>query len=162
MSGHFVAFLRGISNVPMQPFRNALLGIGLIDVTSFGGTGNLVFSGGGADCSALEQRIGDAVGTEAFVRSRDELQAVVSNDPFAGRAGAGVFFMHCPVDAAQEASLLADGFEHEPPVISGAQVYFLDRLLRPGRRSMVDLERELGVRGTMRASHVVARILELM
>jgi len=158
----FVAFLRGISNVPMQPLRDALVDIGLTEVTSFGGTGNLVFSSGDSDRIALERRISEAVGVDTFVRNRNEVEAVVLSDPFAGQAGAAVFFMRGAVDATRASSLIAGGFEHDAPVVSGSQVYFLHPLRRPGRRSIVDLERELGVRGTMRASSVVARVLELM
>jgi len=158
----YVVFLRGISNVPMQPFRQALPDIGLDDVVSFGGTGNLIFSSDETDRARLEQRIEAAVGVDAFVRSRDELQAVVAGDPFLGRAGAAVLFMHAPPDQDRASSLLAGEFQRERPVISDSQVYFMHPLQRPGRRSIIDLERELGVRGTMRASRVVARVLTLM
>lgn len=162
MDSRYVALLRGISNVPMQPFRQVLVDIGLADVASFGGTGNLIFSAGDAERPSIEQRIEAAVGVDAFVRSRDELLAIVSGDPFAERSGAAVFFTHAPVGKNRIASILAGGFELEPPVFSGSHVYFVHPLQRPGHRSVVDLERELGVRGTMRASRVVARVLERM
>jgi len=158
----FVAFLRGISNVPMQPLRDALSDIGLTEVRSFGGTGNMFFCVGDMSRTTLEALIADAVGVEAFVRSRSEMAKVVSEDPYAGRFGAGVFFSNSPVDARQAASFLAGGFDGDPPVVARTEVYFVHPLRRLGRRSVIDFERELGVRGTMRASSVVARVLELM
>jgi uncharacterized protein (DUF1697 family) len=162
MGADFVAFLRGISNVPMQPFRDALVGIGLTDVRSFGGTGNLLFRADYVDCQALERRIAGAVGAEAFIRTHSEMTAIVTGDPFTGRPGAGVFFSHVPLETQRTASLMAGGFEGEPPVVSGAQLYFVHPLRRTGRKSIIDLESELDVRGTMRASRVVTRVLELM
>lgn len=157
-----VAFLRGISNVPMQPYRAALDGLGLADVRSFGGTGNMLFRTGRVDRETLERIIAEAVGVEAFVRTRPELAAAMSQNPYSGRPGAAVFFARRPIDAGREADLMAGGFDGDPPVISGTEVYFVHPLRRPGRQSIIDLERELGVRGTMRASHVVERVLGLM
>lgn len=162
MTTDHVAFLRGISNVPMQPYRAALVDIGLADVRSFGGTGNMLFGAGDMDRESLEGAIAEAVGVEAFVRTRPELAAIVSQNPYASRPGAAVFFARRPIDADREAVLMAGGFDGEPPVISGAEVYFVHPLRRPGRQSIIDLERELGVRGTMRAAHVVERVLQLI
>lgn len=162
MDTDLVVFLRGISNTPMQPLRDALSGIGLAEVRSFGGTGNLLFRTRDTDLPALEQRIESAVGVDAFIRSRSELVQVVAGDPFAGMPGASMFISHGIHDASRVESLFAGGFEGQPPVVSGAHVYFLHPVRRPGRRGIIDLERELGVRGTMRASRVVARVLELM
>jgi len=162
MGKEYVAFLRAISNVPMQPFREALSDIGLTDVSSFGGTGNLLFSAEDTDRAALERRVTDAVGAEAFIRSRSELALIVAENPFADRPGAGLFFAHSQFSQSRVTAFLADGFEGESPVVSGAEVYFVDPLRRAGHTGSINLERELGVRGTMRASRVVARVFELM
>lgn len=69
MTRDHAVFLRGISNVPMEPFRAALVGLGLKQVDSFGATGNLVFGAPGSDVALLEQRICEAIGAEAFVRT---------------------------------------------------------------------------------------------
>lgn len=162
MTTDHVAFLRGISNVPMEPYRAALVDIGLADVRSYGGTGNMLFRTDATDREALERSIAEAVGVEAFVRTRHELAAVVSQNPYVGVPGAVVFFARHSIDPDREDVLMAGGFDGEPPVVSGAEVYFLHPLRRPGWRSIIDLERELGVRGTMRAAHVVERVLGLM
>lgn len=162
MASRFVAFLRGISNVPMQPFRGALVDAGLQDVRSYGGTGNLLFSSGGTDRSTLERRVSEAVGVQAFVRSRAEMADILASDPFSGRPGAALFFTHADIDPTAAARISAGGFEGDAPVIMGAQVYFVHPMRRPGRKTVVDLERELAVRGTIRGSRVVQRVFELM
>ena len=50
----------------------------------------------------------------------------------------------------------------DSPVASGATVYFVHPTRLFGHTIIVDLERELGVRVTMRASRVVARVLARM
>ncbi|MGV8083618.1 MAG: DUF1697 domain-containing protein [Coriobacteriia bacterium] len=162
MSRDFAAFLRGISNVSMQPFRNALLEIGLTDVGSFGATGNMMFCSRDTDCVSLERRIADAVGVETFVRTRLEMSAIVSEDPYTGLAGASLFLFRGPIDESRVVSFLSGAFEGDPPVVIGTEVHFVHPLRRPGGKGIIDLERELGVRGTMRASRVVARVFDLM
>lgn len=155
-------FLRAISNVPMEPLRVALEALGLKDVASFGGTGNFVFSADGADERSLESRISAAVGTEAFVRTRVELSRIVAKDPFAGLQGAAMFLARRDIGEQERERLLAGGFEAEPsPVVRGSTIYFVHPTRRPGKRQIVDFASELGVSGTMRASHVVARVLRL-
>ena len=158
----YAAFLRGITNVPMRPFRDALVALGFTHVASFGTSGNLVFCAPETDEGSLERLIGDALGVEAFVRGRDELAAIVDRDPYAGREGSAVLLAKHLIDENREASLLAPGFDGTAPVVSGSNVYFVHPTRRPGRRGIVDFERELGVRGTMRSSRVLPRILKLM
>lgn len=155
-----VAFLRGISNVPMQPLRAALESLGLLSVGSFGASGNLFFCAQGLEPAVLEARIEGAVGVEAIVRSRLELQTIVEQDPYMGREGAAVFLAKRPIDQTHAKSLQRAGLEGEPPIIVGSTVYFVHPVRRPGRLAIVDFERELDVRGTMRSSKVIARVLE--
>lgn len=162
METYHAAFLRGITNVAMRPFVDALERLGLTAVVSFGASGNLVFCADAADSASLESRIAQAVGVEAFVRSRDELSAIVTQDPHSGRKGAMVFLAKRPPDRARIQSLNAGGFNGDPPVVSGATVYFVSPTRRPGRKSPIDFERELGVSGTIRSSKVIARVLDLM
>jgi uncharacterized protein (DUF1697 family) len=146
----------------MEPLRAALVKLGLTEVGSFGASGNFVFRAPSSDVALLEQRIFEAVGAEAFVRSREELLAIVANDPYAGRQGAGLFLSRRPVDEASDVFRDAFGPEGDPPVASGTTVYFMNPTRLPGRKAVIDFERELGVRGTMRASRVVARVLDMM
>ncbi len=154
-------FLRGIAHVPMAPLRDKLTRAGLKEVRSFGATGNFVFDID-APPVALEELIEDATGSEAFVRTRAELESIVRSDPYAGLAGAGVFLAKAPIPAQVAARFTQPGFDGPAPVIDGAVVYLVYPIHRPGKQANIDFERELGVRGTMRASRVVARVASLM
>jgi len=79
-----------------------------------------------------------------------------------GGSGAAGLLAKRPPDRARTESLNTGGFDGDPPIVSGANVYFVHPTRRPGRKSAIDLERELGVSGTMRSSKVIARVLELM
>jgi uncharacterized protein (DUF1697 family) len=156
------AFLRGISNVPMQPFRTAFERLGFTEVETFGASGNVLFCANETDASALESRVGETVGAEAFVRRREELATIVAHNPYADVKGASVFLAKHLIGQSQAESLFAGGFEGDPPVISGANVYFVHPTRRPGVTGVVDFERALGVRGTMRSARVIARVLGMM
>jgi len=162
MTADQAAFLRGISNVPMQPFRTAFERLGFTEVETFGATGNILFCADDNDGSELESPIGEAVGAETFVRSSEELATIVAQNPYAGLKGASVFLARHRISQSEAESLSAGGFAGDPPVISGANVYFVHPTRRPGAKGVVDFERALGVRGTMRSARVVARVLEAM
>jgi len=155
-------FLRGISNVPMEPLRLALTRLGLTGVRSFGASGNFVFCAPDGDVRSLEGRISQEVGVDAFVRTREELESMVANDPYRDRAGAGVFIAERRLEASHLRTLADMEFEGAPPVSSGSTVYFVHPTRRRGRKGIIDFEKELGLRGTMRASRVVARVLDVM
>lgn len=164
MKRDFVVLLRGISNTPMQPFREKLEGIGLMDVESFGMSGNLLFNApdGVPDPASLEEQIVELFGVDAFVRKRADLARIVAQNPFHGRDGAAIFFLARPVPAGRRRAFDQLEFESERPVIHGRTVYFVHPARQKGKRTIIDFERELAVRGTARASWVVERILDRM
>jgi len=149
------AFVRNNQTPSMEPLRAALVGVGLEEVGSFGASGNFVFHACGTDAERLERRISAALGADVFVRDQEELSAIVAHDPYSGRQGAGLFLAASPVDKTRAVFRNARGPGDEPPVAFGATVYFVSPTRLPGRRSLVDFERELGVSGTMRSSTVV-------
>ena len=53
----YVALLRAISNVAMQPFRQAMEELGFTDVASYGMSGNLLFNVDGSDIASIERSI---------------------------------------------------------------------------------------------------------
>jgi len=160
MAHAYAAFLRGISNVPMRPFRDRLAALGLDDVRSFGTSGNFVFLSRGGERADLERRIESALEVEAVVRSAKQLAAIVDENPYADREGSAVFLARERIEPERATGMMDAGFEGDPPVVSGAQVYFVHPTRRPGRRDVVDFERELTTRGTMRSSNVLARVLD--
>jgi uncharacterized protein (DUF1697 family) len=162
MPREFVALLRGISNVSMEPFRRGLEELGLADVETYGGTGNLIFNAPGHEPAALEEAIAARFGTDAFVRRRADIARISAEDPFAGRPGAAVLFLAHPVGAAARRAFQAVAFDGEPPILRGRAVYLVDPVRERGKRSTFDFERTLGVRATARSSRVVARIVARM
>jgi uncharacterized protein (DUF1697 family) len=57
MTRRYVALLRGISNVRMQTFREALTDLGFTDVESYGRSGNLLFNSHNSDTHQHEDDI---------------------------------------------------------------------------------------------------------
>jgi uncharacterized protein (DUF1697 family) len=157
-----MALLRGITNVSMQPFRQAMEELGFTDVESYGASGNLLFSAGGSDPSTHERLIGERLGTPAFVRTRAELSRIAAQDPFRGRPGASVLFLARPVTAARRRAFDRLEFEADRPVIRGRTVYLIHPARLRGKRTSVNLERQLGLRGTIRSSRMVEKLLARM
>jgi uncharacterized protein (DUF1697 family) len=151
----YVALLRAISNLPMQPFRDAMQDMGFTDVQSYGMSGNLLFDAPPADARALERRIGERFGTDAFVRTRAEIARVVAGDPL----DAIVMFLDRPPTAARKRAFLGLDVQAPRPVLRGRTLYFSYPLLLSGRRTPLDVEDALGVRGTFRTSRVVSTLL---
>lgn len=162
MSREYAVFLRGVSNVPMEPYRTALAGLGLRDVDSFGASGNFVFSTPTRDSSSLAQLIRRTLSTDAFVRTRAEMSRMIDENPYRGRAGAAVFLAERRLDATDLVRLGEIEFEGERAVALENGVYFVHPTRRRGMKGIVDFEKELGVRGTMRASSVIERVFEMM
>jgi hypothetical protein len=53
----FVALLRAISNVPMQPFRAQMEALRFASVETFGMSGNILFDTPRTDAASLERRL---------------------------------------------------------------------------------------------------------
>jgi uncharacterized protein (DUF1697 family) len=157
----YVALLRAISNVGMQPFRQAIEELGFTAVESYGTSGNLLFSADRSDTRALERRITARLGAVAFVRSCPELARVAAHHPFRGRSGASVFFLARPPTARRQAFLRL-GFEGPRPVLRGRTIFFVHTARLRGTRTPLDFERALGVQGTARSARVVEQLLGRM
>lgn len=159
---NYVALLRAISNVPMLPMRRALQELGLQQVASYGMSGNLLFNAPGRRVAELEQAISARLGALALVRTRADMERIAARHPYRGQAGAAFLFLRTPVPTAQLRALAALAFAAEPPVICGRTVYLVYPLVLRGKRATFDLERFLGVLGTMRSAGAVNGILQRM
>ena len=162
MSRNVALFLRGISNVPMQPFRERLAALGLQDVASYGMSGNFVFTSSNMEGCSLEHRLADAFGVAAFVRTRRELDEIVAADPYLGETGASIFIAHRALEREQTSGSRGRGVRGQAPRRAGSVVYFAHPTRAKARKTIFDFERKLGVEGTMRASRVVQRVLAMM
>jgi len=162
MTRNCAVFVRNNRAPAMAPLRAALSGLGLADVDSFGSSGNFVLNAPNLDAAELERLATDALQAQVLVRSRQELAAIVANDPFFGQQGACLFLARQAVDQSSSVFSDAPGPQGQLPVALGSTVYFVHPTRREGRKTIVNFEHELGVVGTMRTSRVAARVLDLM
>jgi uncharacterized protein (DUF1697 family) len=158
MKHQYIVLLRGITNVSMQPFRQAMEELGFTDIESYGASGNLLFNAAGSDPSTYEWQIGERLGTPAFVRTRADLSRIVAQDPFRGRPGASVLFLARAVAAARRRAFDSLEFEADRPLLRGRTVYLIHTARLRGKRTSLDLERYLGLRGTIRSSRTVEKL----
>jgi uncharacterized protein (DUF1697 family) len=153
----YVAFLRAISNVGMEPFREKLEALGFSDVESYGMSGNFLFSAGRSAASTLEQRLTTALGATALVRTAAELERIVADDPH----GSSILLLARAPSAARRLAFDRLEFESEHrPVLLDRTVYFVYPARIRGTQSPLDFERTLGVTGTARSAAVVNALLE--
>lgn len=162
MSRDWAVFIRNNRTPRMAPLRDALEESGLTDVGSFGSSGNLVFGAGPLESVELVALVSEVLGQEVFVRSRLQLSEIVAGDPYYPRPDANTFLFDGALDRTARILREARGSEGLPLVGTVGVVYFVGRPHLPGRGAIVDFERELGVRGTMRSSRVLQRVLEMM
>jgi uncharacterized protein (DUF1697 family) len=154
----YVVLLRAITNAPMKPFRDAMEEMGFTDVESYATSGNLLFDARTTDARTLERRIGRRFGTDAFVRTRTEMARVVAQDPL----DAIVMFLERPPTTARKRAFLDLDVREPRPVLRGRTLYLSYPLLLRGRRTHLDVEGALAVKGTFRTSRVVATLLARM
>lgn len=162
MRRQYAALLRAISNVSMQPFRDALEDLGFADVDSYGMSGNLLFNARAGSVADLERRINERLGVVTFVRKRSELAGVVSQNPYSDSRGASVLFLKRAPRATQIRKLTQLDFNTDPPVIRRRVVFFRHPTTVRGRRTPVDFEQLLDIEGTARSARVVSAILGRM
>ena len=162
MAQRYVALLRAIAHVPMLPLRDSLAELGLSDVESHGMSGNLMFSASEGSAAELETHIGKRLETAAIIRNASQLAKVVKANPFAGRAGASIYFLAKPPSAAKRKEFATLEFEDPVPVLSGKTVFIVHPTRLKGRKGIFDFERFLGVAATGRTARIVERILALM
>jgi uncharacterized protein (DUF1697 family) len=153
----------------MADFRALLAGLGHGDVRTFIQSGNAVFSSDRADTEAMEREIAVAihqafaVDTPVFIRSADELAAVVAGNPFPEDGILHVAFL----SAQPEESRLAqfDPRKFEPDVFAAGDraLYLLyPNGVHRSKLTPTVIERQLGVKQTTRNWNTVNKLLELV
>ena len=136
-------------------------------------SGNIVFKCDGASCAKLEQQLEAAstkllrVTTDYFVRTADEWQAIVDENPFpsAAKSDPGHLVMMCLREAptaAQVKALQASITGREVVKAKGKQAYFVypDGIGR-SKLTIQKIEKALGTRGTARNWNTVLKLAEL-
>lgn len=154
--------LRAIANVPMEPLRSALEELGFDRVESYGMSGNLIFDAGDAGRPLLERIIASRLGTDAFVRTRVQLERALGADPHGEDPNAILMFLASSPAPARRAALAEADFVDHVPLLRGTTIHFLNPTVLVGNKTLIDFERFLGVRGTFRSKRVVEGIVRRM
>jgi uncharacterized protein (DUF1697 family) len=169
----YVAFLRAINVgghvVKMDRLRTEFEALKLRDVETFIASGNVLFSASSDDAEALERRIerrleqalGFAVTT--FLRTPDELTAIVGDEPFADREVGAILwvgFLKSGVAPADRDKLLALRSDANDFLTRGREAYWLRRVT-PDMKVLATgakLEKSLGGPATFRNITTVRKL----
>ena len=174
----YVAFLRAINvggrflkmNVLAEHFRS----LGHSEVQTYINSGNVVFHSRirrpGALAIALEQGLEPRLGfkSEVFVRTEPELHAIARRvltfaSEFPSMNEVNVAFLNAPLQAHQEAELLALRSEVDTFAHHGNEIYWLCRVKQSESRfSNAVFERRLRVRTTFRRATMLHGLSSLL
>jgi uncharacterized protein (DUF1697 family) len=170
----YVAFLRAINVgghvVTMDRLRAEFEALGLDDVATFIASGNVLFTSraGDAELPALESRIerqleqslGYAV--ETFLRSAEELNVVLADDPFAARNDSctlHVGFVKSALSSAARDRFVACRTDTDEFAVQGREVFWLCRTrVSESTVSGPRMERALATPVTFRNVNTVRRL----
>jgi uncharacterized protein (DUF1697 family) len=171
----FVALLRAVNvaghqQVAMSDLRELLARLGFKDVRSLLQSGNLVFRSASGDTTRSERRLETAakrelgLGAEFFVRSAEELRALVAGNPFPNEAKRDpghllAVFLKAAPDAASAKALSEAITGREMVRVIGRHAYIVypDGVGR-SRLTNALIERKLGTRGTARNWNTILKL----
>ena len=152
----YAAFIRGI--MPMNPnMRNAKLcgvfeSLGFTDVKAVISSGNIIFKSSSKSAPALEAKIQKALNAElgfpgdTFVRSKEELEAMIKKDPFKG------------AEHSRETYLIVSFLKVPPHEVFTT----LDVTINKTPEFMKDIEKKYGKVVTTRTWKTIGRIVDKM
>jgi len=162
-----VALLRAINvggrTVTMERLRGIFQGLGFTEVETVIASGNVIFRGDAQPADALQGTIERALATalgfevETFLRTREELEAIVAFDPRPHLAAAlddavlSVVFLNGEPSPDAQAALLALRNDVDDFLVRGRDLYWLRRTRRAESQvAGPRLERTLRMPGTAR------------
>lgn len=172
-----VAFLGSINvggnRLKMAELKAALEQAGLANVATVTASGNVLFDHDGAAHETLAKQIGkvvqDSFGIDCtvVVRTRDELEAAIADNPFAGDGEENLVhtvFLDGPLDRAALAAFIGGyaGPERLAPGDRAFHVDFVDGVGRSKLDPAMCKARVIAVRGTARNLRSMKRILDKM
>ena len=174
----YVAFLGSINvggnRLTMAELRAAFEAEGFTDVETVVASGNVLFSHEERPTRGLEEKLEQLVRqrfgmkTIAAVRSRDEVAAAISDNPFAGVGDdklVHTMFLDDDADPAQFRVLVADNEGRGPEKLAlGNRSLYIDYVDGVGNSKLTGpfIERRLQCRGTARNMRSLARIVAKM
>jgi uncharacterized protein (DUF1697 family) len=141
LAHRYVAFLRAINVgghvVKMDRLRAEFEALKLRDVETFIASGNVLFTAADDNAAALEQRIERRLeqtfgyGVATFLRTPEELAAIVANEPFADRETGAILwvgFLKSSVPAEHRDRLLALRSDANDFLTRDREAYWLRRV----------------------------------
>jgi uncharacterized protein (DUF1697 family) len=168
----YVAFLRAINVggakvIKMEDLRRMFESFGYSNVATYIQSGNVIFESDDAEAAALEKRIESQLAqtlgyeVEIFLRSMDEVAAIVKQSPFSQQGQETLFIslLHsAPAPEARQA-VLALSTATDSFAVQGREVYWLrrDREKSPFNNSMI--EKALGGSATARNLNTMTKIV---
>lgn len=173
----YVAFLRGINvggknKVKMETLREVCSEQGFENVKTYINSGNVIFETAKSDNQKLAANIEKAIEKEftlsikVIVRSIDEIEEIVKNNPFAGQfendKDLHVFFLDDELPAEKRDQLLTNNNKNEMFAVRNREIFCLLRV------SVLDslmgkdyIGKKLKVSATARNWRTVNKVLEL-
>ncbi|HVT71607.1 MAG TPA: DUF1697 domain-containing protein [Lacunisphaera sp.] len=139
----YIAFLRGINlgarRPPMAGLRAIFTRMKFTEVATFIASGNVIFSDGADDRSALEARIEQGLArslgypVDTFVRTRAEVAAIAAAQPFSPAESAGARAVHVvmlkePLSRRQVGQLAACATATDAFAPAGREFHWLCRI----------------------------------
>ena len=173
----FIALLRGVNvggntKVNMAELRASCERLGFTNVKTYINSGNVIFDSAGADANEIASQIHDVIldgfglDVSVMVRSMEELQQVIANNPFDGQFESHkdmhVFFLADQLPEDKLELLLGQNSDEQLIAVDGRTVYCLLRI------SVVDstlgkgfLDRKLKVPATARNWRTVKTLADM-
>jgi uncharacterized protein (DUF1697 family) len=166
----YAAFLRGVSpmNCKMPALAKAFESAGFRDVRTLLSSGNVVFSAGRASEATIRRKAEAAMQAElptaftAFIRSIDELAALMERDPFAKHRIASdakriVTFLH---EAPGDVALPIEKDGARILAVQGREVLSVYRPTPKGPVFMTLLDKTFGKQTTTRTWDTLAKVVK--
>jgi uncharacterized protein (DUF1697 family) len=172
----YVAFLRGINvggknKIKMETLREICAALGFSNVKTYINSGNIIFETGETSDKSLAAKIETAIEKEfslkikTIVRTIDEIEEIVANNPFAGEfendKDVHVFFLDEEMPTEKRELLLSNNNENERYAVHNREIFchlrisVLDSLMGKDY-----IGKKLKVSATARNWRTVNKILE--
>lgn len=171
MSKRYAAFLRAINVggtkiIKMEALRRMFEALGFTNVATYIQSGNVIFEAVEADDlrTQIESQIQQTFGfeVETFLRSMDEVRAIVKKSPFE-QQGEETLFIHLLQTAPSARSgqaLLALSTQTDEFAVQGREVYWLRRDRGKSPFDNNRIEKTLGMSATARNLNTMTKIVE--
>lgn len=172
----YIAFLRGINvggknKVKMETLREVCATIRFENVKTYINSGNVIFETKKTDEKKLAEKLGEAIEKEfglkikVIVRTADEIEEIVKNNPFAGQfendKDLHVFFLDEEMPSEKAELLLSNNTENEQYFVRGREIFCLLKIgVSDSLMGKDYIAKKLKVSSTARNWRTVKKVLE--